>query len=98
MNRGCCSRVNQDGPVEYGFRGNARNLDLNRDFIKCDSENAKAFNKMFATYDPDVFVDTHTSNGADYTYTMTFIATQKDKLNSHVSDLMQQDFIPALYS
>jgi murein tripeptide amidase MpaA len=41
LNRGCCSRSNQNGPKEYGFRGNARNLDLNRDFIKCDSENAK---------------------------------------------------------
>ncbi len=98
LNRGCCSRMNQDGPVEYGFRGNARNLDLNRDFIKCDSENAKAFNKMFTTYDPDVFVDTHTSNGADYAYTMTLIATQKDKLNHHVADFMQQEFLPALYT
>ena len=98
LNRGCCSRVNQDGPEQYGFRGNARNLDLNRDFIKCDSENAKAFNKMFTTYDPDVFIDTHTSNGADYTYTLTLIATQKDKLNRHLSSYMQTEFLPLLYA
>ena len=60
LNRGCCSRANQDGPAEYGFRGNARNLDLNRDCIKCDSENAKAFNKMFSANDPDVFVELRT--------------------------------------
>ncbi|WP_245916210.1 M14 family zinc carboxypeptidase [Aureicoccus marinus] len=34
LNRNSTSRVNQNGPAEYGFRGNARNYDLNRDFIK----------------------------------------------------------------
>ncbi|MCH8330564.1 MAG: hypothetical protein IH946_04160, partial [Bacteroidetes bacterium] len=37
LNRNSHSRANQNGPKEYGFRGNARNLDLNRDFIKCDA-------------------------------------------------------------
>ncbi|MCB0684129.1 MAG: hypothetical protein KDC32_24970, partial [Saprospiraceae bacterium] len=45
LNRGSFSRANQEGPIEYGFRGNARNLDLNRDFIKCDSRNARTFNQ-----------------------------------------------------
>ena len=40
LRRGKYSRANQNGPEEYGFRGNARNFDLNRDFIKTDSENA----------------------------------------------------------
>ena len=43
LRRNCCTRANQQGPDEYGFRGNARNLDLNRDFIKCDSRNALYF-------------------------------------------------------
>ena len=45
LRRNCCTRANQNGPEMYGFRGNARNLDLNRDFIKCDSRNALAFNR-----------------------------------------------------
>ena len=77
--RNCCTRANQDGPEGYGFRGNAANLDLNRDFIKMDSRNAEAFVALFRAMDPDVFVDTHTSNGADYPYTMTLITTQEDK-------------------
>ena len=71
--RNCCTRANQNGPSSYGFRGNAANLDLNRDFIKMDSRNAEAFVSLFHAVDPDVFVDTHTSNGADYPYTMTLI-------------------------
>ena len=74
LRRNCCTRANQNGPEEYGFRGNARNLDLNRDFIKCDSRNALSFNAMFTDFDPDLFADTHTSNGADYQATMTLIA------------------------
>jgi murein tripeptide amidase MpaA len=45
VNQSCCTRANQNGPELLGFRGNAKNLDLNRDFIKCDSKNARAFVK-----------------------------------------------------
>ncbi|PCH93580.1 MAG: hypothetical protein COB85_06740 [Bacteroidetes bacterium] len=98
LNRGCCSRANQNGPKEYGFRGNAQNLDLNRDFIKCDSKNAMTFTRMFRAWNPDIFIDTHTSNGADYQYVMTLIATQKDKLNSILSEFVEETMLPELYS
>lgn len=97
LNRGCCSRVNQNGPEEYGFRGNARNLDLNRDFIKCDSENAKTFTKIFHLWQPDVFVDTHVSNGADYQYVMTLISTQHNKLHPLLGRYLHNELEPLLY-
>lgn len=81
------SRANQLGPEAYGFRGNARNLDLNRDFIKADSRNSRTFQEIFHTWDPDVFMDTHTSNGADYQYVMTLIDTQRDKLAAPLREL-----------
>ncbi|MBC8082728.1 MAG: hypothetical protein H7Z21_05900, partial [Hymenobacter sp.] len=46
INRNSSSRANQNGPESYGFRGNYRNLDLNRDFIKCDSKNARGFTRI----------------------------------------------------
>lgn len=97
LNRGCCSRANQFGPEQYGFRGNASYLDLNRDFIKNDSRNALAFTDFFQRWDPDVFIDTHTSNGADYQYTMTLLATQKDKLQAPLRSYLQKTMLPALY-
>src|SRR6185436_7817135 len=97
LNRGCCSRSNQNGPKEYGFRGNARNLDLNRDFIKCDSENAKSFEKIFHEWDPDVFLDTHVSDGADYPYTMTLISSQHNKLNQLLGNYSKIEMTPALF-
>ena len=47
INRSSSSRANQDGPEEYGFRGNAQNLDLNRDFIKMDSKICLLLLKFF---------------------------------------------------
>ncbi|MGK0363637.1 MAG: hypothetical protein ACI85O_000690 [Saprospiraceae bacterium] len=98
LNRGEYSRANQEGPSEHGFRGNAKNLDLNRDFIKNDSKNAQTFVQIWNEWQPDVFLDNHTSNGADYQYTMTMIATQKEKLSPLLSDYLQQDMLPKLYA
>ncbi|MFI5170979.1 MAG: M14 family zinc carboxypeptidase [Chitinophagales bacterium] len=98
LNRNSTSRVNQDGPEEFGFRGNGQNYDLNRDFIKCDALNAQSFTKIFREWDPDVFVDTHVSNGADYQYVMTLIATQHSKLTPPLGDFLKNAMLPALYT
>lgn len=98
LNRADTSRVNQDGPEQFGFRGNSRHLDLNRDFVKCDTLAARVFNKLFTAWDPDVMVDTHTSNGADYAYTMTLIHTQADKLGSELGGFLTGTMLPALYA
>ena len=95
LNRGV-SRVNQNGPVTYGFRGNARNLNLNRDFMKADAENTRAFQVLFHQLKPHVFIDNHTSNGADYQHVVTYFATQKDKLHPALSGYMTQTFQPEL--
>jgi hypothetical protein len=97
LDRADTSRVNQLGPEAYGFRGNSRHLDLNRDFIKADSLAAQAFNRLFTEWDPDVMVDTHTSNGADYQYTMTLIPTQPDKLGGELGAFLRTTMLPAMY-
>lgn len=98
FNRSSTSRANQNGPEAYGFRGNSKNYDLNRDFIKTDSKNSAAFQEIFNTWQPEIFVDTHTSNGADYQYTMTLIPTQKDKLNPILAEYLTKTMVPALYA
>ncbi|MEM9987331.1 MAG: M14 family metallopeptidase, partial [Bacteroidota bacterium] len=96
-NRSSFSRANQVGPQAYGFRGNARNYDLNRDFMKMDTRNTQAFAEIFQRYLPDVFVDTHTTNGADYQAVMTLIETQHNKLQPAAEEFMTQRLTPALY-
>ena len=97
LNRTGLSRPNQNGPELYGFRGNAKNLDLNRDFIKCDSRNAYTFNRLFNKWNPDVLIDTHTSNGADYQHTFTLIHTHKANLHPVLSKFMTERFVPYIY-
>ena len=97
LNRGAGSRVNQNGPLAYGFRGNSQNLDLNRDFTKCDSKEANSFSKIFHLLDPDILVDNHVSDGADYQHTMTLITTQYNKLGGTLGSWLQQSFEPQLY-
>ncbi|MFA6083360.1 M14 family zinc carboxypeptidase [Mucilaginibacter sp.] len=95
-NRGL-SRANQNGPRAYGFRGNYRNLDLNRDFIKADSKNALAFAQILNTWQPEVLLDNHVSDGADYQYVMTLIETQKDKQNPTLANYTSKTMTADLY-
>ncbi|MFY0630150.1 MAG: hypothetical protein JXR05_07190 [Flavobacteriaceae bacterium] len=96
LNRNSHTRANQNGPKEYGFRGNARNFDLNRDFIKQDTKNAEAFAGIFHTVKPDVFIDNHVSNGADYQYAITHLFTQHNKLGGKLGKFLETQMRPAL--
>jgi len=98
LNRGKYVRVDQDGPEEKGSRGNSQNLDLNRDFIKCDTKEALSFTRIFHYLDPDVFIDNHVSNGADYQHIMTLIETQHNKLGGAMGTFQQKVLSPALYA
>jgi len=96
LNRNSHTRANQNGPISYGFRGNARNFDLNRDFIKQDSKNAAAFAEIFHTVNPDVFIDNHVSNGADYQYAISHLFTQHNKLGGTLGRFLENKMKPQL--
>jgi hypothetical protein len=65
-------RSNQNGPPLVGQRANADSLDLNRDYIKAEAPETRASLAMFATWEPDVFVDLHTTNGSYHGYALTY--------------------------
>lgn len=96
LDRNSYSRANQNGPEAYGFRGNAQNYDLNRDFIKADSKNARAFQEIYQWLKPDLFIDTHVSNGADYQYAITHLATQHNKIGGAMGTYLHESFTPQL--
>ncbi|WP_255444000.1 M14 family metallopeptidase [Robiginitalea sp. SC105] len=89
LQRNSTTRANQNGPESYGFRGNARNYDLNRDFLKMDTRNARTFAQIFHLVRPDFFLDNHVSNGADYSYTLTHLFTQHNKLGSPLGEFLE---------
>jgi len=96
LNRNKPTRVNQNGPKSYGFRGNTLNYDLNRDFIKGDTRNSRTFMEIFHLVKPNVFIDTHVSNGADYQYTLTHLFTQHNKLGGNLGQYLQEQMLPSL--
>jgi hypothetical protein len=95
LNRSVNYRIDQNGPVEKGFRGNAENFDLNRDFIKADTKNALAFTEIFHYLDPDVFIDNHVSNGADYQHVMTLLTSQHNRVGGDLGKYLNEKFEPA---
>ncbi len=96
LNRNATTRANQNGPEEYGFRGNAKNYDLNRDFIKADTKNSFSFFELFHQIDPDIFIDNHVSNGADYQYTLTYLFSQHNKLGGPLAEYQENKVIPEI--
>ncbi|MBT8393819.1 MAG: M14 family metallopeptidase, partial [Bacteroidia bacterium] len=96
LKRNSTTRTNQNGPKEYGFRANARNYDLNRDFIKSDTKNARAFAQIFHLIQPDIFIDNHVSNGADYQYVITHLFTQHNKLGAPLGEFLHKTMQPTI--
>lgn len=96
LNRNSHTRVNQNGPKAYGFRGNAQNYDLNRDFIKTDTKNTQTFAQIYHLVNPDIFIDNHVSNGADYQYTLTHLFTQHNKLGENLGAYLNEEMMPTL--
>lgn len=97
LDRSAFHRVDQNGPQAFGSRGNAQNLDLNRDFIKCDARETRSLCALFQKLRPHIFIDNHVSDGADYQHTMTLIATQYEQLGGKLGAFLKKEFEPFLY-
>jgi hypothetical protein len=97
LNRSAYNRSGQTTPYETGFRGNYGNLDLNRDFTKCDSENARSFTRIFHHWNPDLFLDTHTTNGSDHQHAITIIPPQPDQFPPAMRHFLRKTLLPGLY-
>jgi hypothetical protein len=93
---GAYNRINQNGPREMGWRTTAQNYNLNRDFLKADSPEMRGWLDLFARWLPDMIIDTHTTDGADYQYDLTYglethgnqnprvVAWQKTAFEEHI--------------
>ena len=69
------NRTEQNGPELVGTRANAQGLDLNRDYVKAEAPETVASLAMFREWDPDVFVDLHTTDGSYHGYALTYAAS-----------------------
>jgi hypothetical protein len=84
------NRINQNGPDSMGFRGQSQYLNLNRDYIKADAPEMRAWLALWQHWRPDFLTDIHTTDGADYQYDLTWYLEDPGKLDSAVSNWQQK--------
>ena len=88
-------RRNQVGPeLGMGSRPNAQGLDLNRDWIKLESPEAQAMVRFLTAWDPDLVIDTHTTNGSIHRYTLTFAAPQNPSAHPGPWRFVRDEMLP----
>jgi hypothetical protein len=90
------NRINQNGPKEMGWRTTADNLNLNRDYLKADAPEMQAWLAMFNRWMPDFFIDTHSTDGADYQYTLTYMTEIYGNMDKGLTDWLKGSYGPAM--
>ncbi len=91
------NRVNQRGPDEMGWRTNARNLNLNRDFAKIETPDLRALLGVFNTWPVDLYIDFHVTDGVDYQYDITFGYNVRNTYSPNMVGWMEAELTPTVY-
>jgi hypothetical protein len=91
------NRGRQHGPMAgQGQRPNAQGFDLNRDHMKLDSPEARAFVKLLNDYDPHVSMDLHTTNGTRHAYYLTYSPPLNPATDPPIVNLLRNDWLPSV--
>ncbi len=90
------NRVNQRGPTHMGWRTNAQNLNLNRDYTKLDSLELQHLISAINRWGPDLYYDVHVTDGEDYQYDITYGFTASDGDSPNISQWLTQQLRPSI--
>lgn len=92
---GLRNRGRQHGPINgMGTRANAQNININRDFMKLETPEGKAFVKLWNDYDPHVGMDLHTSDGSFHAYHLTYSPPLNPNTSDAIMTLMKNEWFP----
>ncbi|QQS42426.1 MAG: peptidase M14 [Acidobacteriota bacterium] len=86
------NRINQNGPEESGFRANSANQNLNRDYMKADNPETRAWLGLWNEWKPDFFIDCHVTDGADYRYNITWEYARHEEAPDSLKAWMAEHF------
>jgi hypothetical protein len=87
------NRPGQNGPAVVGLRSNGQYLDLNRDYVKLEAPETRASVAVIGEWDPDVFMDLHTTNGSYHGYALTYAPGLNPNRNA-INDYARDTFLP----
>jgi murein tripeptide amidase MpaA len=90
------NRINQDGPEEMGWRTTAQGYNLNREWMKADAPEMQSMLQLVSEWDPDFIIDNHTTNGADYQYTVTYQVERFANIYHKTAEWLKKKFVPHL--
>jgi len=96
LNRGHSYPI-KNGPLEYGTRKNAKDFDLNRDFIKADTRNIQSFQEIYHWLKSHIFIDTHEDTFNDIQNVVTLIITQPNRLGGQLGNYLEKEMRPLLF-
>lgn len=91
------NRINENGPREMGFRVTARRLNLNRDYLKADTPEMRAWLRLYTQWLPDLLIDNHVTDGGDAQYDVTVAAHTEQDIAAPVGGWVKNQFLPELF-
>jgi murein tripeptide amidase MpaA len=89
-------RPSQNGPKSTGLRANAERLNLNRDYIKGDTPEMRAWLRVFNSWMPDFHIDNHVTDGADFQYDVTWDMARNQDIAEPAGAWVREKFVPEL--
>jgi hypothetical protein len=90
------NRPQQNGPRDTGLRNTAQRLNLNRDYIKADTPEMRAWLHIFNTWNPDFHIDNHVTDGSDMQYDVTWDMARNQDIAEPAGTWVREKFIPEL--
>jgi hypothetical protein len=91
------NRPGQIGPINgMGERHNSQDLDLNRDFGKLESPEARALVGLINKANPHMFVDCHTTNGSKHQYGLTYDIPHNPATAAPIRKFLRQKMMPVV--
>jgi hypothetical protein len=89
-------RPSQNGPKSTGLRATAQRVNLNRDYIKADTPEMRAWLRLFNAWMPDFHIDNHVTDGADFQYDVTWDMARNQDLAEPAGAWVREKFVPEL--
>jgi hypothetical protein len=89
-------RPSQNGPSSTGLRATAQRLNLNRDYMKADTPEMKAWLRVFNSWMPDFLVDNHVTDGSDMQYDVTWDMARNQDIGEPAGAWVREKYVPEL--
>src|SRR5579863_6351151 len=89
-------RPSQNGPASTGLRATAQRLNLNRDYMKADTPEMKAWLRVFNSWTPDFLIDNHVTDGSDMQYDVTWDMARNQDIAEPAGAWVREKYVPEL--